>query len=208
MSAIAGVILAGGLSRRMGGGDKFFRKLSGKPVIEWVIERARNQVSPLILNANGDAARFQQFGLPVIPDAVGDYAGPLAGILTGLEWALAECPGCRWVATFPADAPFVPIDMVTRLLTAVESQGARLACTASGGRTHPVCGLWPVDLAVELRRAMEHEELRKIDVWTSRYPLSWVDYEIGSCDPFFNINRPEDLVQAEDYCRLSISPKE
>jgi molybdopterin-guanine dinucleotide biosynthesis protein A len=154
------------------------------------------QVGALAINANGDPARFAGFGLPVIADSVGGFAGPLAGVLAGLDWA-ASAPRCRFVATFATDAPFFPRDLVARLLAAVEA-GAELACAASGGRAHPVFGLWPVRLREDLRRAMVDEGVRKVDVWTARYRLAEVAFESGAEDPFFNANLAQDLVRAED----------
>ncbi len=202
MTRVAGVILAGGLSRRMGGGDKALRTLGGKPVLDHVITRARAQVGPLVLNANGDPARFEAFGLPVAPDLVEGFAGPLAGVLTGLAWAQAEAPDCQWLASFACDAPFLPEDLVARLLAAVELEGADLACAASRGRSHPVFGLWPLRLRAELEAAMREEEIRKVDVWTARHRLATVEFPevdtpAGALDPFFNTNRPEDLDEAE-----------
>ena len=202
MTRVAGVILAGGLSRRMGGGDKALRSPGGKPVLDHVIARARAQVGPLVLNANGDPARFEAFGLPVAPDLVEGFAGPLAGVLTGLAWAQAEAPDCDWLASFACDAPFLPEDLVARLLAAVEAEGADLACAASRGRSHPVFGLWPLRLRAELEAAMREEEIRKVDVWTARYRLATVEFPevdtpAGALDPFFNANRPEDLDEAE-----------
>ncbi len=196
-SGVAGVLLAGGLSRRMGGGDKCLLKLGGRTLLEHVIERARPQVSALVLNANGDPARFTSYGLPVAADAVKGFAGPLAGVLTGLEWAARNAPGCRWVASFATDAPFLPTDMVQRMVDALAAECAEMACAASGGRAHPVFGLWPVSLADALRRALVAEEVRKVDVWTARYRLTQVDFPAEPIDPFFNANRPEDLKTAE-----------
>ncbi|HEY0832484.1 MAG TPA: molybdenum cofactor guanylyltransferase MobA [Azospirillum sp.] len=194
---IAGVLLAGGLSRRMGGGDKNLRLLGGRPILDRIIDAARPQVGPLILNANGDPDRFAAYGLPVVPDVVEGYAGPLAGVLTGLEWARANAPGCRWLASFATDAPFLPRDLVARLVGAVEEEGADLACARSGGQDHPVFGLWPLRLADDLRRAMVEEGVRKVDAWTGRYRLAIADFPIAPIDPFFNTNRPEDLEEAE-----------
>ncbi len=202
--------MAGGQSRRMGGGDKCLRALAGKPILTHVIDRVRPQVGPLVLNANGDPARFATFGLPVVADALGDFAGPLAGVLTGLEWAAAQAPPGdspgAWLASFATDAPFLPGDLVARLLAAVMAEGADMACAASQGRDHPVFGLWPLALAPELRRAMVEDEVRKVDVWTARYKLVSVDFPpvetpAGACDPFFNANRPEDLAEAEHLAR-------
>lgn len=192
-----GIILAGGLSRRMGGGDKCLRPLGGKPILAHIIERARPQVSGLALNANGDPARFAGFGLPVVADSVEGFAGPLAGILAGLDWAAAQAPQCRYMASFASDAPFLPLDLVVRLMAAVEAEGADLACAASGGQAHPVFGLWRVDLRDALRRALVEEQIHKVDRWTSRYKLVEVDFAAQPLDPFFNANRPEDLVEAE-----------
>jgi len=194
---VLGVLLAGGQARRMGGGDKCLRPLGGRPILAQVIDRAAPQLRALLLNANGDPARFAAFGLPVAADVVEGFAGPLAGVLTGMEWARAERPDCPWIATIATDTPFFPEDLVARLLAAVEREGADLACAASGGRTHPVFGLWPVRLADDLRRAMVDEGIRKVDVWTARYRLAVVDFPTAPLDPFFNTNRPEDLAEAE-----------
>ncbi len=191
------MLLAGGRATRMGGGDKCLHRLAGRPILAHVIERVRPQVSVLLLNANGDPARFQGFGLPVQGDVIEDFAGPLAGILTGLEWARAHAPGCRWVASFPTDAPFLPTDLVRRMVASVGAADAHIGCAASGGRTHPVVGLWPVGLAGDLRRAMTEEGMRKIDRWTARYRVAYAEYAAEPVDPFFNANRPGDLERAE-----------
>jgi molybdopterin-guanine dinucleotide biosynthesis protein A len=199
---IVGVLLAGGLSRRMGGGDKALRPLAGRPIVAHVIDRARGQTAALVLNSNGDPARFSDFGLPVVADCIEGHAGPLAGVLTGLEWAARERPDCPWIATFACDAPFLPHNLAVRLLAETEEAGADMACATSRGRDHPVFGLWPVRLREELRRAMVEEEIRKVDVWTARYRLARADFPDvvtpwGPFDPFFNANRPEDLAEAE-----------
>ncbi|MCS6779206.1 MAG: molybdenum cofactor guanylyltransferase MobA [Geminicoccaceae bacterium] len=193
---VLGVILAGGLARRMGGGDKALLPLGAGTLLDAVIERARPQVRALLLNANGDPARFRHFGLEVVADPVPGFPGPLAGVLAGMEAAARRDPPLPWVASLAADTPFFPIDLVGRLLAAVEREGAELACAASGGRTHPVFGLWPTRLAVELRRALVEEGLRKIDAWTARYRLAVVDWPADPFDPFFNVNTPEELQEA------------
>lgn len=192
-----GVLLAGGRSSRMGGGDKCFRPLGGRPILERIVARVRDQVATLIINANGDPQRFAAYGLPVAPDVVEGFAGPLAGVLTGLEWTRANRPGVAWVATFATDAPFVPADLVRRLAQAVAGDGADMACAASGGRTHPVFGLWPVRLAGELSTALREEDMRKIDRWTARYRIARVEFSTDPIDPFFNINEPGNLADAE-----------
>ena len=152
MTPVAGVLLAGGLARRMGGGDKCLRQLAGETLLARVIARAAPQVGPLILNANGDPARFAPYDLPVVADVVEGYAGPLAGILTALEWAAENAPHHPLVASFATDAPFLPRDLVQTMVEARDLAGADLACAASGGRAHPVFGLWPVELRAGLAR--------------------------------------------------------
>ncbi len=196
-SGVVGVLLAGGLARRMGGGDKCLRSLGERTILEHVIDRARPQVAQLLLNANGDPVRFARSGLPVVGDVVDGFVGPLAGVLTGMEWAEVNRPDCPWIATIATDTPFFPLDLVARMRGAIERQGTELACAASAGRTHPVFGLWPVRLAAELRAAMVDESIRKVDVWTARHRLIEVDFATDPIDPFFNTNRPEDLTTAE-----------
>ena len=194
--SVAGVLLAGGLSRRMGGGDKCLRQLGGETILARIIRGVAPQVGPLALNANGDPARFAEYGLPVLPDVVDGNAGPLAGVLTGMDWVAANHPECDWLATFPTDAPFMPGNLVSSMLAATARDAAEMACASSSGRTHPVAGLWPVRLREALREAMLNEDIRKVDRWTDRYRLAVADFPVGAVDPFFNTNRPEDLEQA------------
>ena len=200
--SVAGVVLAGGLSRRMGGGDKSLKILAGKTILERVIARALPQVAALVLNANGEASRFARFGLPVVADSVGDFAGPLAGVLAGLDWAARAAPGTSFVASFPTDAPFFPLDLVKRLVEAVADGQHDLACAASGGWGQPAFGLWPMALREDLRRDLA-QGARKVDLWTARYRLARVEYPIEPYDPFFNVNSPEDLAEAERICALA-----
>ena len=211
-AAVAGVLLAGGQSRRMGGGDKAFRILDGRPILDHVLARLRPQVTPLLLNANGDPARFAATGLPVAADLVPGFAGPLAGVLTGMDWAAREAPDAIWLASFACDAPFLPRDLVTRLKAAAEAANADLACAQSRGRSHPVFGLWKIALLADLRQAVTQEEIRKVDRWTGRHALIEVDFPdqalpSGPVDPFFNTNRPEDL-EAAEAALLPAPPKE
>jgi len=194
---VLGVLLAGGQARRMGGGDKALKVLAGRPLIAHVIARAAPQTAGLLINANGDPKRFAAFDLPVVADSVGGFAGPLAGILTALEWTAAHRGDCRWVVSLPTDSPFLPEDLVARLLAERQAQDAELAVAASGGRSHPVVGLWPVDLAPALRHALTEEDIRKIDRWTARFRLAEVTWPTEPIDPFFNANRPDDLAAAE-----------
>lgn len=199
MSGVVGVLLAGGLARRMGGGDKSLLELDGERIIDRVIARAKPQVDRLILNANGDAARFAEFGLPVVADVVGDFAGPLAGVLTGMTWVRDNASDADWLVSFATDAPFLPENLAASFLDAADRDGADIVCAMSEQRTHPVFALWPVRLLGELKRAMVDEEMRKIDEWTGRYRTVHVAFEAGAggIDPFFNVNRPENLEEAQ-----------
>ncbi|KRE18100.1 molybdenum cofactor guanylyltransferase [Bosea sp. Root381] len=192
-----GLLLAGGLARRMGGGDKPLRLIAGRSILAHVIERLEPQCDGLLVNANGDPARFADYGLPVVADSVPDFAGPLAGILAGLDWMAANRPELEWLVSVAADTPFIPRDLVARLHAAREARRAPLACAASGGWTHPVIGLWPVSLREELRHALTVEDERKIDRWTARHGCASAEWETAPVDPFFNANRPDDLAEAE-----------
>jgi molybdopterin-guanine dinucleotide biosynthesis protein A len=174
----------------MGGGDKCLLSLAGQPLLAHVIARLRPQVGALALNANGDAARFAAFDLPVLADDAADFAGPLAGILAGLDWAHSFKAAA--VLTVPGDTPFMPRDLMARLT----KKGAP-ALARSGGRVHRVAGLWPVGLRADLRKALRQEGLRKVEDWTRRLNPALVDFEAEPVDPFFNINTPEDLARAE-----------
>ena len=175
------------------------------PLLDHVIARVQPQVAALVLNANGDPRRFAGFGLPVVADSIADFAGPLAGILAGLDWAAANRPDCDLVASMPTDAPFLPRDLVARMLASMAAAGAELACAASDGQPHPVVGLWPVRLREALRHAVVVEGVRKVDVWTGRYRLATVSFteESPGIDPFFNANRPEDLDRASALLKES-----
>ena len=197
-----GVLLAGGLARRMGGGDKPMKTIGGRTILERVIARLAPQCDGLILNANGDPARFASFGLPVVADTVEGFAGPLAGVLKALDWAAAHRPDVDWVLSAATDCPFLPRDLVTRLQRARIAQDAQLSVAASGGQVHPVIGLWNVALRDELRHALVVEEMRKIDRWTARYRLATVMWPTESLDPFFNANTVEDLADAERFAAL------
>lgn len=190
-TAVPAMILAGGLSRRMGGGDKCLLRLGDRPLLAHVIERLRPQAGALALNANGDATRFARFGLSVVADDAADFAGPLAGILAAMDWARQAQPSARTVLTVPADTPFLPRDLAARLKAAGAPALAR-----SGGRIHPVVGLWPVDLREDLRTALRTEGVRKVEDWTGRLGPAIVDFAVEAIDPFFNINTPDDLIRA------------
>ena len=190
------VILAGGLSRRMGGGDKVLRPWGEGTLIEAVAARIAPQAGALAVNANGDPARFAAYGLPVLADPLPDHPGPLAGVLAALDWAAEQRPDLPTVLSIPGDGPFLPPDLVTRLAAAREAAGVPMACAASGGWTHPPIALWPVALREELRAALLAGE-RKIDRWTARFGCAAAEWGTDPVDPFFNANAPEELAAAE-----------
>lgn len=197
-----GVLLAGGLARRMGGGDKPMKTIAGRTILERVIARLAPQCDGLILNANGDPARFASFGLPVVADTVEGFAGPLAGVLAALDWAAANRTDVEWVLSTATDCPFLPRDLIGRLQHARMSEGAQLAVAASGDQVHPVIGLWNVALRNDLRHALVVEDVRKIDRWTARYKLATVVWPDKPLDPFFNANTIEDIAEAEQLAAL------
>jgi molybdenum cofactor guanylyltransferase len=192
-----GLVLAGGLARRMGGGDKTLQEIGGVPILARVLSRFRPQCSDVFLNANGDPTRFAGFGLPVVADEMADFAGPLAGVLAGLDWAAKHKPEAQWIASVPGDCPFLPRDLVARLHAARLAAKRVLACAKSGDWRHPVAALWPTNLRDDLRRALREEGLHKIEVWTARYGVAVAEWPDHPVDPFFNVNRPEDLAEAE-----------
>jgi molybdenum cofactor guanylyltransferase len=197
-----GLVLAGGLARRMGGGDKPMRSIGGRSMLERVIDRISPQCDALIINANGDPIRFAAFGLPVVADSVADFPGPLAGVLSGLDWAAEYRPEIRWVLSAPGDCPFLPRDLATRLHRARSSENAQLAMASSGGQQHPVVGLWDVALRDELRDALVNEQLRQVGRFMARYRLATVGWPTDPVDPFFNANTAEDLTEAERLALL------
>ena len=197
-----GVLLAGGLARRIGGGDKPMRQIAGRTILDRVIARLKPQCEELILNANGDPARFASFGLPVIADTVKNFPGPLAGILAALDWAATNRPGVEFMLSAAADCPFLPRDLVARLHAARIADNAQLAVAASDGQSHPVIGLWSVALREDLRHALVVEDIRKIDRWTARYKLATVEWPVDELDPFFNANTADDIAAAERLAAL------
>ena len=192
-----GLVLAGGLARRMGGGDKARIRIGVQTILERVLERLTPQCGAVILNANGDPARFADTRLAVVADSVPDYAGPLAGILAGLDWAATHASSMAFVASVPGDCPFLPRDLVVRLHEARAAKAQPLACACSGDWRHPVAGLWPVALRDDLRHALVDEGLRKIEVWTARHGVAIAEWPVVPFDPFFNVNTPADVAAAE-----------
>jgi molybdenum cofactor guanylyltransferase len=192
-----GLVLAGGLARRMGGGDKARIRIGDKTILDRVLAQLAPQCARIILNANGDPARFADTRLPVVPDSVPDFAGPLAGILAGLDWAAAQAPDLPDIVSVPGDCPFLPADLVARLAAARQAQRLPLACARSGEWRHPVVGLWPVALRDDLRKALLEEGLHKIEAWTARHGIAIAEWAAEPVDPFFNVNTPADAAEAE-----------
>ena len=198
-----GLVLAGGLARRMGGGDKALIRIGEETILERALARFAPQCARVILNANGDPARFAPFGLPVVPDSVAGFAGPLAGVLAGLDWAAEHAPDLAWVASVPGDCPFLPRDLASRLHAAREEARTPLACARSGEWRHPVVALWSVARRGDLRRGLVDEDLRKIEVWTARHGVAIADWPTEPVDPFFNVNTPEDAAEATRLAGLA-----
>jgi molybdenum cofactor guanylyltransferase len=192
-----GLVLAGGLARRMGGGDKARIRVGGRTILERVLACLSPQCDSLIINANGDPARFADTGLSVVADSVPDFAGPLAGILAALDWAAANTPQTEWLASAPGDCPFLPKNLLAKLHEARLAAGTQHACARSGEWRHPVVALWSVALREDLRRALVDENLHKIEIWTARHGVAIADWPAEPIDPFFNVNTPEDAARAE-----------
>ncbi len=186
----------------MGGGDKSLIAVGGVAILDRVLALLRPACADVIINANGDPTRFGRYGLPVVPDSVPGFAGPLAGILAGLDWAATHRADLAWVASVPGDCPFLPRDLVGRLHAARDKAGTPLACARSGDWRHPVAALWPVGLREDLRHALVAEGLRKIEVWTARHGVAIADWPARPVDPFFNVNTPEDAAEAERLVQL------
>ncbi len=199
---VIGLILAGGRGRRLGGQDKAFLTLGEETLLVRAIARAKPQVGELLINANGDLSRFAPFGLPVIEDRIGGFLGPLAGIVSGLEWIRENRPHARWLASFACDCPFFPLDMVEHLIAKAESESASVAIAASHGRHHPVFAAWSAGLSVTSENVLCDQGLRKMDDFVARFPNTRVQFPADPADPFFNINTPDDLARAEALLTL------
>lgn len=199
MDTCWGIILAGGLARRMGGGDKPLSVVGGRPILARVVARLAPQCASLALNANGDPSRFVAFGLPVVADSVAGHPGPLAGVLAGMDDAAQA--GAALLLSAPGDTPFLPENLVVRLAQARAESGAQIAVAASGGRAHHTVALWPVALRAELRHALVAEGERRVSGFIARYPNVSVDWPCAPYDPFFNVNRVEDVALAEEIAR-------
>lgn len=198
MDDVVGVILAGGQARRMGGVDKALLPLAGRPLLAHVIDRFRPQVGRLVLSANGDPGRFAAFGLPVIADPLDENVGPLAGLAAACLWAAAQPNPPRFVATISVDTPFLPRDLVTRLLDAQHPERPVIVTAATAGRLHPVAALHPVEFAAGLLDGLRDGSIRRVMDWVESHPHAVVDFAPArGRDPFANLNTPADLAAAE-----------
>jgi len=194
-----GLVLAGGLARRMGGRDKVRIRIGTTTILQRTTARLAPQCSRLIVN--GDAARFADTGLIVVGDSVPDHPGPLAGILAGLDWTAKHLPQIEWVVSVPSDCPFLPGDLVARLHHTRADAGTPLACASSAHRRHPLAALWKVGLREDLRRALVHGGVHKVEIWTARHGTAVAEWPTTPVDPFFNVNTPADAAEAD---RLSV----
>ena len=192
-----GIVLAGGRASRMGGGDKGSLLLDGVSLIRRVVERLRPQCDHLLVNANGDPGRFAELGLPVVADEVAGQPGPLAGILAALDHVASHHADVAFAVTVPADTPFIPRDLVARLQDQRVADRAEIVCARSGDATHHTVALWSVAVRHDLRTALIQQDIRKVRSFIDRHAVAYVTWPTYPCDPFFNVNTPADLVEAE-----------
>lgn len=198
---VIAVILAGGLARRMNGEVKPLKELAGKPILSHIIDRISPQVDQVVLNVNQNEELFAGYDLPIAADSVEGFVGPLGGVLAGMDWVAANVAECSHMISIPGDGPFLPLNLVEELLAPIEAKNAQLTVAVSQERTQPVIGAWDVSLRDDLRKALIEEELYKVDRWTSRYQISQVDFTRSDYDPFYNTNKVEDLVEAEEIAK-------
>ena len=192
---VLGVILAGGLSKRMKGENKFFKKINNKTIIEHIILKASQQVTKLIINANINKSKFKKFDLDIIKDSVKGFKGPLAGILSAMQYGKKN--NFKWLATLPCDAPFFPFDLVNKLLKNAEKKKCKIVIAKSNNRTHPVIGIWSISLKKSLSNTLVKENIKKIDLFIKKHNFSIVNFSYDKIDPFFNINSYRDLDKAK-----------
>ena len=200
--SLVGIILAGGLAKRMGGGDKCLLPLAGKTLLQRTIDRAQPQISSLLLNANGNSLRFARTRLPVVPDVYAGNLGPLAGIHAGLSWMHTNAPDTQWLASFASDTPFFPTDLVERLLDAATHQNSQLVVAVSNNRVHPTFALWNLALLDKIEQQLKAEDMPRLQDWMKEQKVVEVEFAVDQYDPFLNINIPQDLYSAEPIAAL------
>lgn len=201
--AICGLILAGGQARRMGGGDKCLLPLAGKSLLQRTIERAQPQVAHLILNANGNSLRFARSKLPVVPDLSEEFKGPLAGVHAGLNWMKNTYPDHQWLMSIASDSPFFPDDLAQRLLDAAIQNHVHIAVAESNHQIHPTFALWHVSLLDKLEAVVKQDQVPSMQSWIETQKMIKVDFANTRYDPFFNINTPQDLYNAENIAAMA-----
>lgn len=200
--SIAGIVLAGGLSRRMGGINKATIELSGKTMLAHAVERLTHQVTPIAINSN--ALDIETHGLPLLPDSLKGFRGPLAGILTGLEWAKAA--GHTHIISAATDTPFFPDDLLEQFLLANEAKTDRIILATSDSNRHPVFGLWPTSIEDDLKNWFATTDTNKVLAFVHRHDWAMADFPMmgktdQQLDPFFNINTMDDLAIAEEWLK-------
>ncbi len=200
--SVVGIILAGGLAKRMGGGDKCLLPLAGKTLLQRTVERAQPQVEKLLLNANGSSLRFARNRLPVVPDLIPGNLGPLAGIHAGLSWMHHNNPSTHWLMSFASDTPFFPLDVVEQLLNATKAHQCDLVIANSRLRTHPVFALWHISLLAKIEQQLTNNNVPRLQDWVKQQKMIEVSFTADAYDPFFNINTPQDLYAAEPLVGL------
>ena len=200
--SLSAVILAGGAARRMGGGDKPLRLLKGKPILDWIVARIRPQVRFLAISANGDPERFSAYKLPVLPDRLPDL-GPMAGILAAMDWANETNPDAHHILTLSGDTPFLPVDLVERLSTQTAHHPSEIIAAASAGQVHPTIALWPMAARTNIQKSLNENKGRRVSDWLSILNHQSVAWDHLPFDPFFNVNSPEDLQEAEKIALIA-----
>jgi len=202
---ISAVILAGGAARRLGGGDKPLRTIAGKSILDWIIGRIEPQVQFLAISANGDPTRFASYALPVLPDLVPDL-GPMAGIASAMEWAKKTNPAASHVLLVSGDTPFLPPDLVERLSIVTALNASQIVAASSSGKIHPTIALWPLAAMPMIKKALSEKKGRRVSDWLSILNHHSVEWDHDLFDPFFNVNTPEDLQEAEKIALSALSP--
>ena len=197
---LLGVVLAGGLSRRMNKKNKFLKKFDKKTLIEIIIDRATKQVPDIIINANINKSYFRKIKLEVVKDSIGGFKGPLAGILTGMEYGKKK--NYKWLITFPCDAPFFPLNLVKKFLEKLKNSKYKIVIAKSNNRTHPVFGIWSISLKDSLIDAIKKDNIRKIDLFIKQHNHAVLNFKYTKIDPFFNINDLSDLKKAKEYLKV------
>jgi molybdopterin-guanine dinucleotide biosynthesis protein A len=198
--SVVGIILAGGLARRMGGGDKCLLPLAGKTLLQRTIDRIQPQVSTLLLNANGNSLRFARTRLPVVADQYANNLGPLAGIHAGFTWMKSNAPDAQWLLSVASDTPFFPANLADSLLEAIGE--SKLVVARSNQQPHPVFALWHISLIDEIANQLATGEVPRLQDWITVHQPVTVDFTADGYDPFFNINTPQDLYAAEPLAAL------